>query len=84
MIRQYTAKEEKYGVLQDKLRHMGKNVPEAFRDANVLAPLLPTLEDRTDVFEVGCGVMKQLQRDACLMYLHGIAVEPTYYPDLAT
>jgi type 2A phosphatase activator TIP41 len=53
VIRQYTAKEEKYEVLQDKLRGMGKNVPEAFRDANVLAPLLPTLEDRTDVFELG-------------------------------
>ena len=62
VIRQYTAKEEKYEVLQQKLRDMGKNVPEALRDANVLAPLLPTLEDRTDVFEVGCRVMKQFQR----------------------
>lgn len=53
VVRQYTAKEEKYEVLQEKLRGMGKNVPEAFRDANTLAPLLPTIEDKTDVFELG-------------------------------
>lgn len=53
VIRQYTAKEENYEVLHDKLRSMGKNVPETFRDANTLAPLLRTLEDKTDVFELG-------------------------------
>lgn len=53
VVRQYTAKEEKYEVLQDKLKAMGKNVPETFRDANVLAPMLPTIEDKTDVFELG-------------------------------
>ncbi|KAK3697398.1 Tap42 interacting protein [Vermiconidia calcicola] len=53
VIRQYTAKEEKYEAVQEKLRGMRDNVAEAFRDANKLAPLLRTLEDRTDVFEVG-------------------------------
>ena len=53
VIKQYTAKEEQYDVVQEKLRGMRENVPEAFRDANKLAPLLRTLEERTDVFEVG-------------------------------
>jgi type 2A phosphatase activator TIP41 len=54
VVRQYTAKEEKYDVLQEKLRRQGHgNVTEVLRDANVLAPLLGTVEDRTDVFEVG-------------------------------
>ena len=52
VIRQYTAKEEKYEVLEEKLRRQGKNVTETLRDANVLAPLLRMVEDRTDVFEV--------------------------------
>jgi type 2A phosphatase activator TIP41 len=53
VIRQYTAKEEKYEVLAEKLKSVGENVPETFRDANALAPMLRTLEDRTDVFELG-------------------------------
>lgn len=53
VIRQYTAKEGEYGAVQEKLRGMRENVPEAFRDANKLAPLLETKEDRTEVFEVG-------------------------------
>lgn len=53
VIRHYTAKEEKYEVVQEKLRNMRENVPEAFRDANKLAPLLRTLEETTEVFEVG-------------------------------
>ena len=53
VIRQYTAKEERYEVLAEKLKAEGKNVPETFRDANALAPMLRTLEDRTDVFELG-------------------------------
>ncbi|KAK3718389.1 Tap42 interacting protein [Vermiconidia calcicola] len=53
VIRQYTAKEEQYEAVQEKLRSMRENVAEAFRDANKLGPLLRTLEDRTDVFEVG-------------------------------
>lgn len=52
VIRQYTAKEEKYDVVAEKLKSMRENVPEAFRDANKLAQLLPTIEDTTDVFEV--------------------------------
>ncbi|KXT15063.1 hypothetical protein AC579_1500 [Pseudocercospora musae] len=52
VIRQYTAREEKYSVMEEKLRDMRENVPEAFRDANKLAQLLPTLEDTTDIFEV--------------------------------
>jgi type 2A phosphatase activator TIP41 len=52
VIRQYTAKEETYEVVRDKLRSMRENVPEAFRDANKIAPLLRTIEDTTDVFQV--------------------------------
>ncbi|EMC93147.1 hypothetical protein BAUCODRAFT_158903 [Baudoinia panamericana UAMH 10762] len=52
VIRQYTAKEGSYDHVQEKLRQMRENVPEAFRDANKLAPLLKTVEDMTDVFEV--------------------------------
>ena len=52
VIRQYTAKEEKYDTIQEKLKGMRENVPEAFRDPNKLAPLLKTVEDSTDVFEV--------------------------------
>lgn len=52
VTRQYTAKEEKYEVLQEKLRGMRENGPEAFRDPNKLAPLLQTVEDRIEVFEV--------------------------------
>ena len=53
VIRQYTAKEEKYEFVQEKLRAMRENVPEAFRDANKTAPLLRTMEEKTEVFEVG-------------------------------
>ncbi|KAF2774435.1 TIP41-domain-containing protein [Teratosphaeria nubilosa] len=53
VIRQYTAKEEKYEVVQEKLKSMSGSVPELLRDANKLAPLLRTVEDKTDVFEVG-------------------------------
>ena len=52
VIRQYTAKEEKYEVLEGKLKASGKNVTETLRDANALAPLLRTVEDRTDFLEV--------------------------------
>ncbi|KAK5127816.1 hypothetical protein LTR85_004932 [Meristemomyces frigidus] len=52
VIRQYTAKEERYDVVQEKLKGMRENAPEAFRDANKLAPLLRTVEDKTDVFAV--------------------------------
>lgn len=52
VIRQYTAKEEPYAAVQEKLRGMRENVAEALRDANKLAPLLRTIEDTTEVFEV--------------------------------
>ena len=52
VIRQYTAKEEKYDVVQEKLKGMRENAPEAFRDPNKVAPLLRTVEDRTEVFEI--------------------------------
>lgn len=51
-IRQYTAREGKYDAVQEKLRGMRENAPEAFRDPNKIAPLLETVEDRTDVLEV--------------------------------
>lgn len=52
VIRQYTSKEEKYDVVAEKLKGMRENVPEAFRDVNKLAQILPTIEDTTDVFEM--------------------------------
>jgi type 2A phosphatase activator TIP41 len=52
VIRQYTAKEEKYEMVQEKLRGSRESVPEMLRDANRLALLLRTVEDRTDVFQV--------------------------------
>nr|POE54530.1 tip41-like protein [Quercus suber] len=52
VIRQYTAKEGQYDAIQNKLRMMRENVPEVFRDANKLAPLLTTMEDTTEVFEI--------------------------------
>ena len=53
VIRQYTAKEEKYEVVQERLKNRRENATEAMRDANRVAPMLRTLEDRTEVFEVG-------------------------------
>nr|POE87813.1 tip41-like protein [Quercus suber] len=52
VIRQYTAKEGPYEEIQDKLRSTRENVPEVFRDANKLSPLLTIVEDKTEVFEV--------------------------------
>lgn len=52
VIRQYTAKEGKYDTVQEKLRGMKENAPEAFRDPNRIASFLDTIEDRTDVLEV--------------------------------
>ncbi|KAK3071241.1 Tap42 interacting protein [Teratosphaeriaceae sp. CCFEE 6253] len=51
VVRQYTAKEEKYDVVKEKLRTRGENATEALRDANVVAALLRTVVDETDVFE---------------------------------
>ncbi|KAK6441682.1 Tap42 interacting protein [Oleoguttula sp. CCFEE 5521] len=52
VVRQYTAKEAKYDELSEKLRGMRENVAEALREPNRIAPLLNTIEDRTEVFEV--------------------------------
>lgn len=52
VIRQYTAKEETYDVVHEKLRRSRENVTEAFRNANKIAPLLRTIEDTTEVFHV--------------------------------
>jgi type 2A phosphatase activator TIP41 len=52
VIRQYTAKEAKYEELKEKLTSMRENAPEALRDANKISPLLATVEDRTEIFEV--------------------------------
>lgn len=53
VIRQYTEKEERYEVVQGKLRGRRENAAEALRDPNAIAPLLRTLVDETEVFEVG-------------------------------
>ncbi|GAB7339632.1 hypothetical protein MBLNU457_6224t2 [Dothideomycetes sp. NU457] len=52
VIRQYTAKEESYEKVQAQLAARRENVPEAFRDANRIAPLLRTVEETMDCFEV--------------------------------
>ncbi|KAM3420065.1 hypothetical protein BST61_g3371 [Cercospora zeina] len=52
VVRQYTNKEEKYDVIAEQLKGRRENVPEAFRDVNKLAQLLPTIQEKTDVFEV--------------------------------
>ncbi|KAK5721802.1 Tap42 interacting protein [Elasticomyces elasticus] len=52
VIRQYTAKEAAYEEVRQKLRARGENATEALRDANVVAPLLRTVVDETEVFEV--------------------------------
>jgi type 2A phosphatase activator TIP41 len=48
VIRQYTAKEEAYNVVQSKLQMHRENIPEVLRDANRIAPLLRTVEDTMD------------------------------------
>jgi type 2A phosphatase activator TIP41 len=48
VIRQYTAKEESYDVVQSKLQMHRENIPEVLRDANRIAPLLRTVEDTMD------------------------------------
>ncbi|KAI7221275.1 TIP41-domain-containing protein [Hortaea werneckii] len=53
VIRQYTAKAEKYEVVQNQLKAQRQNATEAMRDPNRVAPFLRLLEDRTEVFEVG-------------------------------
>lgn len=52
VIRQYTAKEEKYEVLAEELKKRRANVPESFRDVNVLSAMCKTVEEITDVFGV--------------------------------
>lgn len=52
VIRQYTSKEEQYEVVENMLKEKRENAPEAFRDANKIAPLLRTIEDTTEVLEV--------------------------------
>ncbi|KAF2864410.1 TIP41-domain-containing protein [Piedraia hortae CBS 480.64] len=51
VVREYTAKEEKYKALRDKLGGSTDNVTSILRDGNRLAPLLPTVEQTTDVWE---------------------------------
>lgn len=53
VIRQYTAKEESYEVVRSQLAARRENVPEVLRDANRIAPLLSTVEDTMDLFDVG-------------------------------
>jgi type 2A phosphatase activator TIP41 len=52
VIRQYTAKEEKYEVLAEELKRRRENVAESFRDVNMISAMCKTVEERTDVFEV--------------------------------
>lgn len=52
VIRQYTAKEETYQVVQAKLHAQRDNVPEALRDPNRVAPFLRTVEEVIDKFVI--------------------------------
>lgn len=52
VIRQYTAKEEDYRIVQERLLARRENAPEAFRDPNRVAPFLRTVEDTLDKFVI--------------------------------
>ncbi|GAM90269.1 hypothetical protein ANO11243_083110 [Dothideomycetidae sp. 11243] len=52
VVRQYTAKEDSYNNMRVKLNTRRENVPEALRDANLMASLLPVVEESTDVLEL--------------------------------
>ena len=52
VVRQYTAKEESYESVRAQLMAKRENVAEAFRNANVVAPLLRTVEETVDCFVV--------------------------------
>jgi len=52
VVRQYTAKEQQYEKVLENLKMKGENATESLRDANLVAPLLGVVEERTEVFEV--------------------------------
>ncbi|KAF2149995.1 TIP41-domain-containing protein [Myriangium duriaei CBS 260.36] len=52
IIRQYTVKEDSYDNMRNKLNTRRENVPEALRDANLMASLLPVVDDITDFLDV--------------------------------
>ena len=53
IVRQYTAKEDSYDSVRTKLNVRRENVPEALRDANLMASMLPVVEDVTEFLDVG-------------------------------
>ncbi|PSK38099.1 Type 2A phosphatase activator TIP41 [Elsinoe australis] len=52
IIRQYTAKEDKYENMRSKLHGQRQNVPECLRDANLMSSLLPVVEDTIEYLDV--------------------------------
>lgn len=52
IIRHYTAKEDSYENMRRKLNSRRENVPEALRDANLMASMLPIVEEATEVLRV--------------------------------
>ncbi|KAF2226783.1 TIP41-like family-domain-containing protein [Elsinoe ampelina] len=52
IIRQYTAKEDKYDNMRTKLHGRRENIPEALRDANLMSSLLPVVQDTLDYLDV--------------------------------
>lgn len=53
IIRQYTAKEDGYENMRRKLHVRPESAPEALRDADLVASLLPIVEDRLEFLTVG-------------------------------
>ncbi|KAF4555544.1 Type 2A phosphatase activator TIP41-like protein [Elsinoe fawcettii] len=52
IIRQYTAKEDKYENMRVQLRGRRENIPEALRDANLMSSLLPVVHDAIEYLDV--------------------------------
>ena len=54
VIRQYTAREDKYEEIVQKIKAGGKveGITEVLRDANSLAPLMTVVEDQTETFDL--------------------------------
>jgi type 2A phosphatase activator TIP41 len=48
VIREYTAREEKYDTIKQKLAHLKDEVPALMRDPNKLSELMPVVERKLE------------------------------------
>ncbi|KAI9671127.1 MAG: hypothetical protein M1831_005213 [Alyxoria varia] len=53
VIREYTAQEEQYAVIKDKLAVAREDIPALMRDANRLSELMPVVEKSLERLELG-------------------------------